>query len=404
MGGTIGITSQYTLPIFCEYSPPRSAYQNFAQVRLYSFKIYDGNTLIRDFVPAIRNTDYEVGLYDKVNNLFYANSGKGVFKPGIKIKGYSLLDYMQSSGAAWFDTGVSGGNKMEYDLVLNTMGSKARNYEQYFAGDAAPASHKLYLDGTTNTSPIFAQQTNGNNWSGTSSSSLTLYNNASARHSISFYQNGELYMESLTANSGLVLKGTGVNGGWGTSTYYLFNSHGEPTLISSMRLWHLRMKTDTNTVRFYVPMQRESDSVKGAYDLVNNTFTPSATSTAFTANQRLIIDDGTNSPYYYTPVVVPTPSTKSGSIANQIDRINENIANAYDVCRQIGRTMPPIENSFYLEPTILEQRFQTFTVTFENYDGTVLQTGQYYCGQTPVYSGSTPTKPSDTIYDYTFSG
>lgn len=66
--------------------------------------------------------------------------------------------------------------------------------------------------------------------------------------------------------------------------------------------------------------------------------------------------------------------------------------------------MPPIQNSFYLEPTILEQRFQTFTVTFENYDGTVLQTIQCYYGQTPVYSGSTPTKPSDTIYDYTFSG
>lgn len=164
------------------------------------------------------------------------------------------------------------------------------------------------------------------------------------------------------------------------------------------------MKTDGVIQRFYIPMRKESPITFGVYDLVNDTFVPSASNTAFTANARMMIDDGTTSPYYSIPVVVPTPSTKTGSIADQIDRINENIANAYDVCRQIGRTMPPIENSFYLEPTILEQRFQTFTVTFENYDGTVLQTGQYYCGQTPVYSGSTPIKPSDTIYDYTFSG
>ena len=49
------------------------------QVRLYSFKIYDGNTLVRDFVPSIRTTDDSIGLYDVRNNQFYTNSGTGSF-------------------------------------------------------------------------------------------------------------------------------------------------------------------------------------------------------------------------------------------------------------------------------------------------------------------------------------
>lgn len=39
--------------------------------RLYSLKIYDGNTLVRDYEPRRRNTDNMVSLYDKVNNVFY---------------------------------------------------------------------------------------------------------------------------------------------------------------------------------------------------------------------------------------------------------------------------------------------------------------------------------------------
>lgn len=46
--------------------------------KLYSCKIYDNGTKVRDFIPCI-NPSGEVGLYDTVNKKFYGNKGTGVF-------------------------------------------------------------------------------------------------------------------------------------------------------------------------------------------------------------------------------------------------------------------------------------------------------------------------------------
>ena len=56
-----------------------------ATARLYSFKIYDNGTLIRDFVPCT-NTSGTVGLYDMVNGIFYGNAGTGVFTAGVEVE------------------------------------------------------------------------------------------------------------------------------------------------------------------------------------------------------------------------------------------------------------------------------------------------------------------------------
>lgn len=45
--------------------------------RLYSCKIWDNGTLIRDFVPVINNG--EIGLWDNANNTMYTNDGTGEF-------------------------------------------------------------------------------------------------------------------------------------------------------------------------------------------------------------------------------------------------------------------------------------------------------------------------------------
>ena len=46
-----------------------------SQVRIYSFRIYDGSTLVRDYIPVYDNEKRVYGLYDLVHGKFYGNAG-----------------------------------------------------------------------------------------------------------------------------------------------------------------------------------------------------------------------------------------------------------------------------------------------------------------------------------------
>lgn len=56
--------------------------ERLSKTRMYRAKIWDNGTLVRDFVPALRNADDVIGMYDIVNNVFYTNAGTGVFTGG----------------------------------------------------------------------------------------------------------------------------------------------------------------------------------------------------------------------------------------------------------------------------------------------------------------------------------
>ena len=49
---------------------------NIGDTRLYYVKIWDNDTLVRDFIPCYRKSDGDVGLYDLVNNEFYFKSSE----------------------------------------------------------------------------------------------------------------------------------------------------------------------------------------------------------------------------------------------------------------------------------------------------------------------------------------
>ena len=55
---------------------------HWAFAKLYSCKIYSGETLERDFVPVRRKSDNVLGLLDLANGGFYANAGTGTFNEG----------------------------------------------------------------------------------------------------------------------------------------------------------------------------------------------------------------------------------------------------------------------------------------------------------------------------------
>lgn len=64
--------------IFCN----RAVGSNYCSIKIYGSKIYDNDTLVREFMPCLLSG--EAGLWDKVNNVFYPNSGTEKFLYKIK--------------------------------------------------------------------------------------------------------------------------------------------------------------------------------------------------------------------------------------------------------------------------------------------------------------------------------
>lgn len=72
------------LYLFSSYSTNQSTQlaERASKVRIYSVKLSNGTTSARNMIPARRNSDSVLGMYDTVNNVFYTNAGTGSFVAG----------------------------------------------------------------------------------------------------------------------------------------------------------------------------------------------------------------------------------------------------------------------------------------------------------------------------------
>jgi hypothetical protein len=97
---------------------------------LYRFKLFDGDELIRDFIPALRKEDGKVGLYCQVTDTFYTNSGTGEFTytelPTRLPANYTQLDYLQSTGTQYINTGVAP-NSIDFKIEIKYQYLEERN-------------------------------------------------------------------------------------------------------------------------------------------------------------------------------------------------------------------------------------------------------------------------------------
>lgn len=57
-------------------------YERFAHCKVYEYWLYEGDTLVQHMLPAKRDSDSVLGMYDVVNDVFYQNAGTGTFVGG----------------------------------------------------------------------------------------------------------------------------------------------------------------------------------------------------------------------------------------------------------------------------------------------------------------------------------
>ena len=71
--------------------------QNKWSGKIYYFKIWTNDTLVRDFVPCRRNSDNVLGMYDLVDGGFYTNEGTGQLSAGKQVGEVINEEYLKDT-------------------------------------------------------------------------------------------------------------------------------------------------------------------------------------------------------------------------------------------------------------------------------------------------------------------
>jgi len=90
------ISPVHTVLLFANHHDAEHEYSvlDLGSVAIMSVKMYNNNTLVRDFVPARRDSDGVLGMYDTVTKTFFTNAGTGTFIAGNDI-GIASTSYVQ---------------------------------------------------------------------------------------------------------------------------------------------------------------------------------------------------------------------------------------------------------------------------------------------------------------------
>lgn len=186
---------------------------------------------------------------------------------------YQEVEWIQSSGSQYIDTLIGGDAIGEYEIKLDTLGSRARAWEQYFGG-------QLY---TENEVGKLYENSNNLVYQGYPYPRNQFANCGSI--SVGLFEIKVRIADGVVSNGSFKSAYTGAK--WGTHTFYIFSSHTEPTLGASMRLYYLKMYSDGVLVRDYIPCYRKSDNVIGLYDLVSKSFYINQGSGTFTKGNNI---------------------------------------------------------------------------------------------------------------------
>lgn len=240
----------------------------YAQVgKWYYIKVYRSGTLLRDYVPCVRNSDGVAGLYDKVENKFYTNSGTGSFGSGAAtgdaVEEYKRVEHLDFTGSQYINTGIipTANIKTESSFVAKS-GDK-----WLFGSRTSYGSSDIYAFHITSGTEVW-YQIKTNNTSPTRNVAAYFNNKSSLSTSRSaFTFNGQTFSglgtDALATSTwpmyiGSINTAGKADGGGGR------NFVGE---LYSFKIWD-----GTTLVRDFVPVVRSRDGVAGLYDMVGHKF------------------------------------------------------------------------------------------------------------------------------------
>lgn len=274
-GGTISTS----FPIFIFSKSSTTEQDSYADGRIYSFKIYENNVLVRDFVPAKRNNDGACGMLEQVSGTFYtdANPDNYGFYSDAFSDNYTTLDTVETAGDLYVDTGYihKTNTRITIDSVPDISGSGVTaldsclfgsNYNMQYGSDMWVLWDRTLVSGGV---PAFRR-----------GADVTKYADCSA---MNFRTRSTIVAEGLTMtmtypdSTSVTVTQTDGEINSGINTMYLFWENVSPDTSltyqrSYTRFYSAQISEITNgeetLVRDLIPVKRKGDNIITLYDRV----------------------------------------------------------------------------------------------------------------------------------------
>lgn len=236
--------------------------------KLKSMQMYDNGALVRDFIPCIDPTG-EIGLFDTVGSKFYGNAGTGVFVAGrlpVDLPdGYTQLEYLQSDGSQYIDTGFVPNQNSRITLDYQNEGT---SFASLCGSQAAANTSSLlfYLNSTT----VYPQY---------GDCKLAAYEIAETTSNRLIYDLSA--SGAKVGNNSVSVSAANFSAGC-NAMLFVVNIGGTLDARKAVgKLYSCQIYDNGNLVRDYVPCKNPS-GVYGLYDMVTETFYTNAGSGSFT--------------------------------------------------------------------------------------------------------------------------
>ena len=230
------------------------------KARVWKYQHYRDGELIRDMYPVLSKSINRAGLFDKVSMRFFGNNGAGEFQySGLPIE-YEPVEFLESTGTQWIDTGITFKNTDECYAeaqMLQTQSDKFfvapktwNNNTNRFSLGGFYVSKYICAYGSVGTpSSIYVPE---------------IPNQLMDKHRFS-YKDKIFTIE----DTGSTYDATSARWGGDTTELRLFWGYNAPT---KCRIYAYQQKRDGMLIRNFIPCYRKEDGEAGLYDTVTKAF------------------------------------------------------------------------------------------------------------------------------------
>lgn len=289
--GSLGTLTAQTAPFYLfagkMVAPTETMY--YGRCRIWEARISAGADVIRHFVAARRESDSELGMYDLVNDVFYTNQGTGTFKGGEPVQdggrdAYTRLDWLESTGGQFIDTGVTFTDTHGFAVTYQTTGTAISGGNQIVCGSRASSGNTRCIVGS-NTQRGTNYAYVGRN---TLLTSYAVRDESEGTVTLNYLNSRTWDCRGQTSgalDAELVAQ---------TGSFYLFAGNmaysGGSRIGCRCRIMSFTMTRGDEVVMDLIPVRRKVDGKHGMYDVLNDVFYVNQGSMDFVEGEPLFPD------------------------------------------------------------------------------------------------------------------